>query len=533
MNIPDDSSASYEYDFDHTSVGDLRMPTSEYAKLVDAYRLMRKVLQQWNERVPKETGAKAPYLREVEDLDRMIHWSDEQFSSGGAEVVVRGISVSSLRCAKAAMLLYIDDKREGRRTLAESGWPGAALRSVDNEIQQLQAIADRISGEPSGVLRDLKSVTASQHADVTSKDSSNDLHLKALSISGFRGIDSLTIPRLGRVTLLSGRNGIGKTTVLDAVRAYAARGRPEVLVELLKRNEELARQADKNDAPVDLPDIAALFHARTHDGCISIGPNCEEDALRLELSGPKEWPDERATQFARIGLEQAIKVQVGNDTTFLPWAPPSEADVRRVRHAYRGYLDDDLPEEIACNLFGPGPTSNEKLAEFWDEASLGPEEELAMEALRLVLGRKLQRVAVVGQAFRGSGRRFVVRLAGGIRAPLASFGDGAVRLFGIALTLVRSRGGFLVIDEAENGIHHSIQQEFWRLVFEAAVDHNVQVLATTHSKDCIDGFGRAAKEFTGSEGVLLRLERHNGKLRAVQYVEDEIVTAAEQGIETR
>ena len=48
------------------------------------------------------------------------------------------------------------------------------------------------------------------------------LHLPDLSIAGFRGIEALTIERLGRVTLLAGKNSVGKTTVLDAVRVYAA-----------------------------------------------------------------------------------------------------------------------------------------------------------------------------------------------------------------------------------------------------------------------------------------------------------------------
>jgi len=65
------------------------------------------------------------------------------------------------------------------------------------------------------------------------------LHRPSLKITGFRGFDSLTIPRLGRVTLLAGRNGTGKTTVLDAVRLFAARGRPSVLSDLLQEREEL------------------------------------------------------------------------------------------------------------------------------------------------------------------------------------------------------------------------------------------------------------------------------------------------------
>ena len=43
------------------------------------------------------------------------------------------------------------------------------------------------------------------------------LHLPSLSIEGFRGIKELSIERLGRVTLLAGKNSVGKTTVLDAV----------------------------------------------------------------------------------------------------------------------------------------------------------------------------------------------------------------------------------------------------------------------------------------------------------------------------
>lgn len=368
-------------------------------------------------------------------------------------------------------------------------------------------------------------------SDVVSRER---LHLQALSISGFRGIDALATPPLGRVTLLSGRNGIGKTTVLDAVRTYAARGRPEVLLELLEGREELTLRRDEDGDAVDVPDIAALFHARSpRDGCISVGPNGEEDALRLELSSPKEWPDEFAKRAARLGLEpdgQAIKVRFRSGTAFLPWATSPDFPRSRLRRGYRVFFENDLPDAVTCNLIGPSLASNEKLAEFWDEIALEQEEDLALEALRLILGPRLERVAVVGSGFE---RRFVVRLAEGNRVPLASLGDGAVRLFGIALTLVGSRGGFLVIDEAENGIHYSIQQDFWRLVIKASVLYDVQVFATTHSKDCIDGFGRAAKEFADMDGLLLRLERFEGRLRAVQYAEDEIVTAAEQGIENR
>ena len=65
------------------------------------------------------------------------------------------------------------------------------------------------------------------------------LHLQSLLIEAFRGIGELSIPRLGRATLLAGRNGVGKTTVLDAVRVYASRARLAALSELLMGREEI------------------------------------------------------------------------------------------------------------------------------------------------------------------------------------------------------------------------------------------------------------------------------------------------------
>ena len=73
------------------------------------------------------------------------------------------------------------------------------------------------------------------------------LHLHSLSITGFRGIDELSIPRLGRVTLLAGKNSIGKTTVLEAIRIYAARGRYSALSGLLVDHEEMSTMVDEDD----------------------------------------------------------------------------------------------------------------------------------------------------------------------------------------------------------------------------------------------------------------------------------------------
>ena len=71
---------------------------------------------------------------------------------------------------------------------------------------------------------------------------------------------------------------------------------------------------------------------------------------------------------------------------------------------------------------------------------------------------------------------------------LSSFGDGLRRIFEIGLLLASVRGGVLLIDEFESAIHPQLLRAFTHVVQEMAVEHNVQVFLTTHSKEALDAF---------------------------------------------
>ena len=381
-----------------------------------------------------------------------------------------------------------------------------------------------------------------------SEERTNGLHLSNLSITGFRGIDRLSIGRLGRVTLLAGRNGIGKTTVLDAVRIYAARGLPNVLKELLDKREEFLTGFDEDRDPVVYPDYAALFHGwNTRQAApITIGPSNGTDDLRIETTKPGDWSLEQEDMFDDLSAEadvQAIKIIFRKQERVLPWfLSVNEPRPYRSRRRYIRELQRTRSEQgdwpvIDCEVLGPGLPTNSSLSHYWDSVALTEAEGLAIQALRLILGDSIDRVAVVGgedRRYTAQGRRVVAKLLDHPRpVPLKSLGDGATRMFAAGLGLANSRGGFLLIDEVENGIHYSVQRDFWRMVLRAAHNNNVQVLATTHSWDCATGFARAASDFADVEGVLFRLERNGDRVRAIEYTEEELETAAAQRIEFR
>ena len=333
--------------------------------------------------------------------------------------------------------------------------------------------------------------------------SEKSLHLPQLAISGFRGINELLIPRLGRVTLLAGKNSVGKTTVLDAVRVYASRGRYSVLRDLLRDRQELTESTDQDgDISVDL-DWMSLFHGRYSkvQGEIIIGPNDAEYHLEIHAAD-----------------------------TSLHHADPTVT----IKPIFRN-KEDKMPPSMTCEYLGPGRLNEGQMSHLWDSVALTDDENRVRNALDLVIGTDVVGVAIVGESrsVRGA-RRAIVRLKSQDHpVPLKSLGDGAVRLFGVALALANSRGGFLLIDEAENGIHHTVQRALWTMILRAAHENDVQVLATTHSWDCVRGFAQAATDFEHGEGVLVRLERDNGELRAIEYSEEDLRIAAEHGIEVR
>jgi len=87
-----------------------------------------------------------------------------------------------------------------------------------------------------------------------------NLILDSLEISNFRAFEHLTIERLGRVNLITGKNGVGKSALLEAIWLFAQRGNPDIMLDMLDFRDELPKRSSVVPFRTEQQEVA-LFRA--------------------------------------------------------------------------------------------------------------------------------------------------------------------------------------------------------------------------------------------------------------------------------
>ncbi len=173
------------------------------------------------------------------------------------------------------------------------------------------------------------------------------------------------------------------------------------------------------------------------------------------------------------------------------------------------------------------------MSSLWDGIALTSDESKVIEALQ-VIDSTIEKIAFLGrQTVRSSAGIFVKCKGSDTRLPLGNFGDGVKRLLSLSLSVIRASNGYLIVDEIDTGLHHTVMENLWKIIISTAKSLNVQVFATTHSQDCIRSLSRLQQSDPelAAEVSVHRLERDLEN--SVRYGPDEILTAVDQEIEVR
>jgi len=326
------------------------------------------------------------------------------------------------------------------------------------------------------------------------------LVLASLEIQRFRAFRHLQIERLGRVNLVTGKNNVGKSCLLEALWVYAHRGSPPRILPLMEARDEIQYPSRyhntlniSDDTEQQILNIKHIFYGRNdiHNSLppIKIGPiNKPNDSLTINVG----W-------FNRSDKDQvlALVTQLGSqEQEFHPLARYIER---------RGLWPPEKKDMIPCVFVTANGLEPHQITSLWDAIALTDLEKEVLTALRIITPQ-VERVTLVSEQGTRRGRIPIIRTPKfNIPVPLRSMGEGMNRILEITLALVNAQNGILLIDEVDSGLHYKVQPDLWRLIFGIARRLNIQVFATTHSWDCIEAFQKALQQDPQGDGMLISL----------------------------
>lgn len=352
-------------------------------------------------------------------------------------------------------------------------------------------------------------------------------------ISNFRHFNEVELKNIKQVNLFVGKNSAGKSVLLEALLLFFTQMSPKYLPEIHNTRQE---DWDSRESSIDRSPLRHLF--RNH-----ILPEMGERGFTLgSENDPRSFEAIISPFFIeRDGIMSTyIPIEEGNNDIDPEFIEPflvikrKDSSSRVVRVSRYGIgnrsrftVRSESPESV---FFVPTRgVSDEETAKLWDAISLTESEKDVIQGLQLIEPN------VEGVAFVGSDKARValVKLSNTLEpVSLKSLGDGMSRVLQIILSLVNAKNSVLLVDEFENGLHWGIQEAVWELVFKLSQRLNVQVFATTHSRDCIQGFESAWAEHKNM-GSFARISKTPEGVAFKEYSFDLLKDSIETDVEVR
>ncbi len=352
--------------------------------------------------------------------------------------------------------------------------------------------------------------------------------IPSFEIKNYRLFKHLAIDKLSRVNLITGKNNVGKTCFLEAIMLYVSRFSPEALKSPLLNLSEISQKLSQS--------IEILFHYKNTEKIIILGHTAHDSKiLSIEfINYIDEWDDSQTSLTRRIidknkqinyQLVPGLRIKFNKKGLLFPL----NMDLNNLKSSKNLFLDET---DIILRSISSKGLNIDIASEIWDNIALSPYKNEVLNYLHLI-SPQIEGIDLIGKSKENI--QFVVKLPNFKDfVPLSIIGEGVKKLLDIYLALINAKGGVLLIDEIENGIHYTIQPKLWKLIFEMAENLNVQVFATTHSWDAVEGFQKALSEFHDpDQGQLIRLDEFDGEISTTLFDAKELNIATRNNIEVR
>jgi len=356
---------------------------------------------------------------------------------------------------------------------------------------------------------------------------------KSLKIKNFRGVESLELQDLNQINIFVGENGVGKTTLLDAVFIGINPNNAELAFRtnmfrgLENVDEDFWRLYFYN---LDSKNIIQIDLDGQYSRKIRVGPYFyTKETISLEKEDDKNKIRSVAT------AESGLKKLVGLRTAFGRWGEEHktmyQAKIFQDEKGIHWKGDNDYQELLNGNYMNNRTVSdNVNLFRKFAEISTANKEGIVLKMLQ-DLEPNIQDIeshTIKGIVIKD--KRFSRKVSINI------YGDGILRCMHLICNVLEYDSGITLIDEIENGLHINSREKVWGTIFNLLQQkENRQIFATTHSYEIVKSLFRVAKKVNKENLIsLLRLQKdRNEKMIVVKYSEEELEYALQNKDEIR
>lgn len=328
--------------------------------------------------------------------------------------------------------------------------------------------------------------------------------ISTLELQQFRGLEHVKFENLGRANLIIGGNNTGKTSILEAlVLLYGSASQLDALPQTFR---ELPRHG--------------------HD----LG------------SGYWKWlvRGDNIDQFRIEGDSETLSgLGDGQNWIFCKPAERVGKTISVVTLALQGGVQfshrKNGPSKLS--ILSTKQAEPETVSELFNQiAPLNPENEAKLEQLlRQSIEPRLRRLRYAKP--QGSHSHLVYAdLGNGPMLPFTQLGQAFARTLQVYCEIFAERPNILLVDEIENGLYYEGLEDYWRGLMAVLEDQDVQLFATTHSRECMEAAHRASGSLEGDPLRFLRLDRRiddPARIVATTFGKAEMETAIEFNREMR
>ena len=314
---------------------------------------------------------------------------------------------------------------------------------------------------------------------------------ESLRIRNYRVFSDLEINNLARINLIGGKNNSGKTSLLEAIFLLSSGGNPQFAL-----NTNVVRGPDAGVVSNPQSFETAwkhLFYGLDMSCPIEISgyhSHCSEMTLRImaERDQVAHIPFNGASGVSSEGIADgsalvfkyadSVNPEAEGRISILPKGLNVEQTSSRIPFNARILLARVGNSQEDATLLGKMRTQKRG--------------HILLEALKTVEPRL--------QSVEDNSASGIPMIWGDIglseMVPLYVMGEGVTRVARIVLAISAAPGGVVLVDEVENGIHHSVMSKVWKAISATADKFDTQIFATIHSYECIE----KAYEGLGADG---------------------------------